>query len=48
MQCPEAPQEPSSTSHEKVLKLECNISITTNFLISGILEVRHRIGLADM
>lgn len=36
MSSPEAPEEPASFSHEKVLKLECNITINTNFLMSGI------------
>lgn len=36
MSCPEAPEEPASFSAEKVLKLECNITINTNFLMSGI------------
>lgn len=36
MSCPEAPEEPASFSTEKVLKLECNITINTNFLMSGI------------
>lgn len=36
---PEAPDEAPSTSTEKALKLECNISINTNFLMSGIVDV---------
>jgi hypothetical protein len=36
---PEAPDEAPSTSTEKALKLECNISINTNFLMSGIMDV---------
>lgn len=35
----EAPEEPASTARESALKLECNISISTNFLVSGIREV---------
>lgn len=35
----EAPNEPSSSSKDTVLKLECNISVSTNFLLSGILDV---------
>ncbi|KLT39995.1 cysteine proteinase [Cutaneotrichosporon oleaginosum] len=35
---PEAPEEAPSTSTEKALKLECNISINTNFLMSGIMD----------
>ena len=37
--CAETDAEPSTTSAEQVLKLECNISISTNFLASGILDV---------
>lgn len=37
--CVEAPEEPVSIAHESALKLECNISISTNFLLSGVLEV---------
>lgn len=32
----ETEEEPETTSTETVLKLECNISGTTNFLMSGI------------
>lgn len=42
LQCPEAPDEPVSTSKERVLKLECNINISTNYMVTGILEVRSR------
>ncbi|TXT13476.1 hypothetical protein VHUM_00843 [Vanrija humicola] len=35
---PEAPDEPPAVSTEHVLKLECNITIDTNFLLSGILD----------
>ncbi|BEI82925.1 hypothetical protein CcaverHIS002_0307930 [Cutaneotrichosporon cavernicola] len=35
---PEAPDEAPSTSTEKALKLSCNISINTNFLMSGIMD----------
>ncbi|WVR04392.1 hypothetical protein IAU60_001394 [Kwoniella sp. DSM 27419] len=38
LQCVEAPDEPPVTTKEKVLKLECNISISTNFLMSGLLD----------
>nr|XP_018265789.1 uncharacterized protein I303_02163 [Kwoniella dejecticola CBS 10117]OBR87947.1 hypothetical protein I303_02163 [Kwoniella dejecticola CBS 10117] len=38
LQCAEAPEEPASTSKERQLKLQCNISINTNFLVSGILD----------
>ncbi|GLB44135.1 putative peptidase C19 family protein [Lyophyllum shimeji] len=36
--CDEAPEEPPSVSHESVLKIECNIDITTNFMITGIMK----------
>jgi hypothetical protein len=39
LRCAENEDEPPSTTAEQVLKLECNISISTNFLISGILDV---------
>ncbi|ORY22440.1 ubiquitin C-terminal hydrolase [Naematelia encephala] len=35
---PEAPDEPPTVNIDRVLKLECNISINTNFLLSGILD----------
>ena len=38
--CDEAPDEPASVSTEQVLKIECNISITTNFMLTGIMNVR--------
>ncbi|TFK72374.1 cysteine proteinase [Pluteus cervinus] len=34
--CDDAPDEPPSVTVEKVLKLECNITITTNYLASGL------------
>jgi len=37
--CVEAPEEPVSIAQESALKLECNISISTNFLLAGVLEV---------
>lgn len=40
LQCPEAPDEPVTTTKERVLKLECNINISTNYMTTGILEVR--------
>ncbi|OCH92576.1 cysteine proteinase [Obba rivulosa] len=36
LKCDEAPDEPPSTSIEKVLKLSCNININTNFMLTGI------------
>ncbi|KAI5118721.1 hypothetical protein M0805_004519 [Coniferiporia weirii] len=38
MTCDEAPEEPASVVVDKVLKLECNIGASTNFMHSGILE----------
>lgn len=40
LKCDEAPEEPSSVITEKVLKIECNISISTNYMLSGIMDVR--------
>jgi len=37
--CVEAPTEPPATRTEHLLKLECNITINTNFMVSGILDV---------
>lgn len=42
--CVEAPHEAASTALETALKLECNISIATNFLMSGIMDVCTRKG----
>ncbi|PCH43146.1 cysteine proteinase [Wolfiporia cocos MD-104 SS10] len=36
LKCDEAPEEPPTVTFEKVLKIECNISITTNFMLQGI------------
>ncbi|EDR09383.1 uncharacterized protein LACBIDRAFT_190082 [Laccaria bicolor S238N-H82] len=36
--CDEAPEEPASVSTEQVLKIECNIINTTNFMLTGILN----------
>ncbi|KAF9054153.1 hypothetical protein BJ165DRAFT_1338096 [Panaeolus papilionaceus] len=36
--CDEASDETPSISTEQVLKIECNISITTNFMLSGIMD----------
>ncbi|KAI0791020.1 cysteine proteinase [Abortiporus biennis] len=38
MSCDENPSEEASISTERVLKLECNISIHTNYMLSGILD----------
>ena len=37
--CDEAPDEPASVAIEKVLKIECNITINTNYMLSGIMDV---------
>ncbi|WVF70108.1 hypothetical protein IAT40_004896 [Kwoniella sp. CBS 6097] len=39
LHCNDAPDEAQTTSIERVLKLECNISVSTNFLLSGIIDV---------
>lgn len=39
LKCVEAPEEPPSITVEKVLKIECNININTNFMQSGIMNV---------
>ena len=39
LKCDEAPEEPATVSTENVLKVECHISIQTNFMHSGIKEV---------
>ncbi len=39
LKCDEAPDELATTSKEKITKLACNISITTNFLVNGLKEV---------
>lgn len=36
LKCDEAPEEPSTVTVEKVLKIECNISATTNYMHTGI------------
>ncbi|KAL4065479.1 hypothetical protein V8B97DRAFT_2010451 [Scleroderma yunnanense] len=38
LKCDEAEDEPSTVSVERVLKVECNISNTTNFMQSGITD----------
>ena len=37
--CDEAADEPPTVTKEKIPKLQCNISVTTNYLHAGILEV---------
>ncbi|KAF5329651.1 hypothetical protein D9619_008920 [Psilocybe cf. subviscida] len=36
--CDEAPEEPRTVSKEQVLKIECNITISTNFMLSGLMN----------
>lgn len=36
--CDEAPEEPPVVKTDRVFKLDCNISINTNYLISGIMD----------
>ncbi|THG95150.1 hypothetical protein EW026_g6448 [Hermanssonia centrifuga] len=38
LKCDEAPEEPPSVTVEKVLKVECNIGPTTNYMHSGIMD----------
>ncbi|EFI26871.1 ubiquitin carboxyl-terminal hydrolase 6 [Coprinopsis cinerea okayama7 len=38
MTCDEAPEEPKTVQEESVLKVECNISVSTNFMLQGILS----------
>ncbi|KDR78333.1 hypothetical protein GALMADRAFT_64881 [Galerina marginata CBS 339.88] len=38
LSCPEAPEEHATVTTEKVLKVECNITINTNFMLSGIMS----------
>ncbi|KAF7977861.1 hypothetical protein HWV62_2380 [Athelia sp. TMB] len=38
LKCDEAPEEPETTRVETVSKIECNISASTNFMLSGIMD----------
>ncbi|KAF9468278.1 hypothetical protein BDZ94DRAFT_1183855 [Collybia nuda] len=38
LKCDEAPTEEPTISHENILKLECNINMTTNFMLTGIMN----------
>lgn len=40
LKCDEAPEEEATITFEKVSKIECNIGMTTNFMASGIKDVR--------
>lgn len=39
--CTENPEEAQTSTVEEALKLECNISVNTNFLLSGILDASY-------
>ena len=43
LKCDEAPDEASTVSFEKILKIECNITINTNFMHTGIMDVGKRL-----
>ena len=45
LRCDEASDESPVISTEKVLKIECNITITTNFMLTGIMNVRVDVSL---
>ncbi|KAG8895965.1 deubiquitinating enzyme, partial [Tulasnella sp. 417] len=38
LKCEEAPDEPPTTTREKILKLQCNIDSSTNYLHTGIMQ----------
>ncbi|KAK2465548.1 hypothetical protein APHAL10511_002440 [Amanita phalloides] len=38
LSCDEAPEEPPTVSREQVLKIECNITNTTNYMLTGIMN----------
>lgn len=40
LKCDEAPVEAPTVAQEKILKLQCNISATTNYMHTGIMDVR--------
>lgn len=40
--CDEAPEEPKNVKTDKVLKLDCNININTNYMLTGIKDVSAR------
>ena len=41
LSCDEAPEEPKTVQEETVLKVECNISVSTNFMFQGLMSVRY-------
>jgi ubiquitin carboxyl-terminal hydrolase 14 len=40
LRCVEAPEEGVGVTIEKVLKIECNIGVTTSYMLTGIMAVR--------
>jgi ubiquitin carboxyl-terminal hydrolase 14 len=38
LKCDESPEEPSTVTIERVLKIECNITISTNYMHTGIMD----------
>ncbi|RDB23339.1 Ubiquitin carboxyl-terminal hydrolase 6 [Hypsizygus marmoreus] len=38
LSCDEAPEEAHSITHENILKIECNITASTNYMLTGILN----------
>lgn len=43
LKCDEALEEPATTRTETVSKIECNINASTNFMLSGIMDVHKNI-----
>ena len=39
LKCDEAPEEPATITTERVLKIECNITVSTNYMHTGIMDV---------
>lgn len=39
LKCDEAPEEPPTVTIERVLKIECNIVVSTNYMHTGIMDV---------
>lgn len=39
LKCDESPEEPSTVTIERVLKVECNITVSTNYMHTGIMDV---------
>ncbi|KAH7882689.1 hypothetical protein F5I97DRAFT_301459 [Phlebopus sp. FC_14] len=38
LKCDEAPEEPPTVTFERVIKIDCNISISTNYMHTGIMD----------